>query len=227
LSSSIRHSFFSELGDTKDNIPQLAHVDMKESVNNFEEDCLGIKSCIAFAPVNPDGMMLQVWTEGKSKKYCNVAEVMADEERIEKDKDPKPGQYVLYIPHGVMIAIPGDTVHAGGFCFGRKLPCPSRVPGKEIFLQNHLLHFIFCCTELAFKDCKKETSIQIVGDDEPPFLRDYAPDEEVLNSLLESVLDCHSDFIPIAAYNNPTRPSRKRKRKNLIKLYSDDSDENA
>ncbi len=112
-----------------------------------------------------------------------------------------------------MIAIPGDTVHAGGFCFGRKLPCPSRVPGKEIFLQNHCLHFIFCCTDLAFKDCNKETSIQIVADDEPPFVRDYAPDEEVLNSLLESVLDHHSDFIPIAAYNNPTRPSRKRKRK--------------
>ena len=132
---------------------------------------------------------------------------MADEERIEKDKDPKPGQYVLYIPHGVMIAIPGDTVHAGGFCFGRKLACPSSIPGKENFLQNHCLHFIFCW--LGFQG--KETSIQIVADDEPPFVRDYAPDEEVLNSLLESVLDCHSDFIPIAAYNNPTRPSRKRK----------------
>jgi len=75
------------------------------------------------------------------------------------------------------------------------------------------------------KDCNKEASIQIVGDDEPPYLRDYAPDEEVLNSLFESVLDCHSDFIPIAAYNNPTKGSRKRK--NFIKLYSEDSENDA
>jgi len=89
---------FSELGDTKDNIPQLAHVDMKESVNKFEEDCLGIKSCIAFAPINPDGMLLQVWTEGKSTKYCNVAEVMADEERIKKQGSQTWTICALYSP---------------------------------------------------------------------------------------------------------------------------------
>jgi len=75
---------FSELGETKDNIPQLAHVDMKESVNKLEEDCLGIKSCIGFTPINLDGMMLQVWTEGKSKKYQSTAEVVEDEECISK-----------------------------------------------------------------------------------------------------------------------------------------------
>jgi len=102
---------------------------------------------------------------------------------------------------------------------------PQQSSWQRTFPPESCLHFIFCCTDLAFKDCNKETSIQIVADDEPPFVRDYAPDEEVLNSLLESVLDHHSDFIPIAAYNNPTRASRKRKI--LIKLYSDDSENDA
>jgi len=53
---------FSELGDTKDKIPQLAHMNMKDTVNELEEECLGGKSCIGFMPINP-GMMLQVWTE--------------------------------------------------------------------------------------------------------------------------------------------------------------------
>jgi len=64
---------FSELGDTKDNIPQLAHVDMKESVNDLVEEFLGVKSCIGFTPINPDGMMLQVWTEGKCKNIVALS----------------------------------------------------------------------------------------------------------------------------------------------------------
>ncbi len=141
---------FSELGESKDNIPQLAHVDIKEtSVNKLEEDCLGVKACIGFTPINLDGMMLQVWTEGKCKKYQSTAEVVEDEQCINNEKEPKPGQYVLYIPCGVLVVLPGDIVHAGGFCFGRKLPCPSTV--HEVLLQNHYLHFIFCCSHLAFQ----------------------------------------------------------------------------
>jgi len=47
---------------------------MKDVVIKFEEENLGIKSCIGSIPINEDGMMLQVWTEGKSKTYCTVAE---------------------------------------------------------------------------------------------------------------------------------------------------------
>jgi len=75
----------SELGETKDYTPKLAHVDMKETVNNFEEDKLGVKSCIGFTPIKPDGMMLQVWTEGKHKKYHST--VIADEECMNNEKD--------------------------------------------------------------------------------------------------------------------------------------------
>jgi len=142
---------FSELGETKDNIPKLAHVDMKESVNKLEEGCLGIKSCIGFTPINLDGMMLQVWTEGKSKKYQSTAEVVEDEECISKEKEPKPGQYVLCIPCGVLVVLPGDTVHAGGFCSGRKLPCPSTVPCNEVLLQNHCFILFFAALTWPFK----------------------------------------------------------------------------
>jgi len=75
-------------------------------------------------------------------------------------------------------------------------------------LQNHHLHFIFY---LAFQDSNVEASITVVGKDEPPFLKDYLPDEVVMESTFKSVLDCHSNFIPIAAYKQPTRLDRKRK----------------
>jgi len=40
---------------------------------------------------------------------------------------------------GVFVAIPGDTIHAGGFCFGRKLTCPikrNQKKNKERYFQN-------------------------------------------------------------------------------------------
>ena len=173
---------------------------------------MAIKSCNGFTPIREDGMMLQVWTEGKSKKYWSSAEVVEDEECINNENESKPGQYVLYIPHGVLVVLPGDTVHAGGFCFGRKLPCPSTDPGNEVLLQNHCLHFIFCCSHLAFQDSNGEASITVAGEDEPPCLKDYLPDEEVMESLFKSVLDHHPNFIPIAVYKQPTRLYRKRKK---------------
>jgi len=51
---------------------------MKKSFNDLEEECLGVNSCIKFTPINPDGMMLQVWTEGKCKKYHSTVEVIED-----------------------------------------------------------------------------------------------------------------------------------------------------
>jgi len=78
---------FSKLGETKDNIPQLAHVDIKGTVNDLEEECLGVKTCIGFTPINLDGVMLQVWNDSKCKTYCSTVEVIEDEEW----KKPKPG----------------------------------------------------------------------------------------------------------------------------------------
>ncbi len=125
----------------------------------------------------------------------------------------------MYIPHGVLVVLSGYMVHAGVFCFGRKLPCPSTVQGNEVLLQNHHLHFIFCCSHLAFQDSNGEASITVVGEDEPPFLKDYLPDEEVMESLFKSVLDCHPNFIPIAAYKQPTRLDKKRKK--YTKCFAD------
>jgi len=126
----------------------------------------------------------------------------------------------LYIPCGVLVVLPGDTVHEGVFCFGRKLPCPSTVPGNEVLLQNHQLHFIFCCSHLAFQDSNGEASITVVGEDEAPFLKDYLPDEEVMESLFKSVLDCHPNYIPIADYKPPTRADKEEK---YTKLFADNS----
>jgi len=43
------------------------------------------------------------------------------------------------------------------------------VEGNEVLLQNCCLHFIFCCSHLAYKDCNGKASITVLGDNEPPF----------------------------------------------------------
>jgi len=53
--------FFSEVNDTRDNTPQNAHLDLADEVTQFEESKIGVKSCIAFIPINPDGMIILVW----------------------------------------------------------------------------------------------------------------------------------------------------------------------
>jgi len=60
---------FSELNDTRDNIPQKACVDMAPDVTEFEEKGFGTKSLIGFTPINPDGMIILVWTDGRHKKH--------------------------------------------------------------------------------------------------------------------------------------------------------------
>jgi len=187
---------------------------MKDVVTQFEEEKLGMKSCIGFTPINEDWMMLQVWTEGKSKKYHTVEEVIEDKKALMMTNEPKPSQYGLYIPCGVMFVLPGDTVHAGGFCFSSKVPHPSKVPGKEILLQNGHFHFHLCCSQLAHDDCNGEASITVVSDNEPPYLRDYAPGKIIMESLFNSVLDCHADFVPIATYKKQTRGAKKKE--NLV-----------
>jgi len=66
-----------------------------------------------------------VWTGGLRKKFRTAEEIDFDEKRSKKKIDPKPGQYYLYIPKGMIVILPGDTIHAGSFCFGSKLEYPS------------------------------------------------------------------------------------------------------
>jgi len=82
------------LGETTDNILQLAHVDMKDIVTKDEEE-IWVKSCIGFTPINEDGMMLQVWTKGKSMKYHTVEEVVEAEKGTNHDNEPKQTQSVM------------------------------------------------------------------------------------------------------------------------------------
>jgi len=75
-------------------------------------------------PINPDGMIILVWTDGK---ILALDEMNEDHIRSVQDIDVVPGQYFLHIPHGVFIALPTDTIHAvGGVCFGQKFMCPTK-----------------------------------------------------------------------------------------------------
>jgi len=213
-------SIFSKLGEIKDNIPQLAHVDMKDVVTQFEEEKLGMKSCIGFTPINEDEMMLQVWTEGKSKKYCTVEKVIEEEKCVNDDNEPKPGQYVLYIPHGVMLVLPGDTVHVEVFVLAAKCHVQAKLVEKKFYCRMAICTFNFCCSQLARDDCNGEASITVVSNDEPPYLRDYAPEEINMKSLLQSVLDHHEDFTPIASYKKQSRHAKKKRKLGKVSTAS-------
>jgi len=188
---------FSELNETRDNIPQKAHVDLTEELINFEDLKFGAKSMIGFTPINPDGMMILVWTDGRPKKHRTKVEIKQDHARRAKDFPITPGQYFLYIPCGIFVALPGDTIHAGGFCFGRKWPCPTNSNRKRNnvhYFQNHCLHFTFCCSSLAVEEVTGETNIIIVGDDQKPFKKDFVANQEIMENLFKCLLDHHSKF---------------------------------
>ena len=59
---------------------------------------------------------------------------------------PKPGQYSLYIPKGMMVILPGDTIHAGGFCFGSKLD--TQVPRTFYFRTIGFISFLVTLKKL-------------------------------------------------------------------------------
>jgi len=190
---------FSELSGTRDNIPQKAHADIHPKITMKEKDTYGAKSCIAVTPINPDGMMIVVWTDGRPRKYRNEEQIKADHARLVKEDDVTPGQYFLYIPKGVFLALPADTIHAGGLCFGSKMKCPTKskkMKGKEVFFQNQRLHFTFCCSEMAVKQSGEDATITIYGDNRKPFDQDFVADKKVMDKLFEYVLDRHPNFMP-------------------------------
>jgi len=137
---------------------------------------------IGFTPISEDGMMIVVWTDGKPKKYRNKIQILEDHKRLNKNLYVTPGQYFLYIPRGIFLAVPGDTIHAGGLCFGKKealaIP-PNKAKkivntGKEHLFQNHRLHFSFLCSDLAYKVATgQETNITLVGDNQGSMYKDF------------------------------------------------------
>jgi len=64
----------------------------------------GAKSCIGFTPINPNGMMLLEWTDDRHKKHRTEDEIKIDHERRAQSIYVFPGQYFLYIPHGLFVA---------------------------------------------------------------------------------------------------------------------------
>ena len=80
--------------------PQFGHLDFApEKINEFLDKYEGAIPLHGHVPVSEDGTMLHVWT--------------TDEDGQLKD------MYILYIPYGVGILLPGDLFHGGGFLFGK------------------------------------------------------------------------------------------------------------
>jgi len=202
---------YSKLSETRDNVPQEAHQDHDSDVTSFEVKSMGIESMIGFTPISEDGMMIVVWTHGKPKKYRSQDKIDLDLKRQSENEEVAPGQYYLYIPRGVFVALPGSTIHAGVFCFGKKEPLPvhpSKKTGRsktdpnetlktspDEMLQNHRLHFSFLCSKKAHDFATGETKISVIK--EKKYFDDYIPDPNIMKILFECLLDRHTDFVPI------------------------------
>jgi len=126
--------------------PQKAHTDYNPNVMKWERKNFNCYSCIGITPLHPDGCMIFVWTEGMRKKSRTVEEIRFDEKRSKKNIDPKPGQYFLYIPKGTMLILPGDTIHAGGFCLA--LGWIIQVPRKLNSRITGFISFFVALTKL-------------------------------------------------------------------------------
>jgi hypothetical protein len=105
----------------------------------------------------------------------------------------KPGQYFLYIPRGMLVWFPAQTVHAGGFCFGEKRECRHSGPEK-ILVQNKRLHFAFCCTFVGRKERNGDTKFEVVNDTRKVLQKDFIPSSNVMDSLFTYLLDRNPKF---------------------------------
>ncbi len=98
---------------------------------------------IAFSPMNKDGCMLAIWTDGYNSW---------------QNRNDLPGQYFLYVPFGVLVVLPGNCRHAGGFCFGGNNN--SKVmPRSHVLYTNPRLHFFFCPNQKTLDEMKEDEEL--------------------------------------------------------------------
>jgi hypothetical protein len=108
--------------------PQKPHIDFHWDV--FDK---ANQPFVAFSPLSHDGCFLQLWDKNA----------------------PGPGN-VCHIPFGVLLVVPGDTVHGGGFC--------STLKGD---LRLHFYIFINQVNEVAYSNTYVDRQGQALGVDFP------------------------------------------------------------
>jgi len=95
---------------------------------------------IAFCPMNKDGCILAIWTDGYNSW---------------QKRDDVPGQYFLHVPFEVPIVLPANCQHAGGFCFGGNNNS-KLMPESHVLYMNPRLHFFFCPNEKTLDEMKAD-----------------------------------------------------------------------
>jgi len=63
-------------------------------------------------------------------------------------------------------------------------------------LQNHHLCFSFLCSDIAHQKAIQETNITIIEENEEDLLKDYLPDDNIMNILFECLFKHHHVFAP-------------------------------
>jgi len=118
---------------------------MKQTVEQ-----VGAMPLVAFTPMLEDGMMLMVFTKAY-KKWQKVPE-------------DHHAQYYLYIPYEMLLILPGNVIHAGGFCFGAP-KIHANTPKSHSKFTNHRLHFFLCPDDIS-KEAGDNAHNEIYFDDD-------------------------------------------------------------
>jgi len=129
---------------TQDNpacLPQDPHSDYNVEMVKDMYNSMLLKPMIAFCPLHQDGCIMLICVD--------------DYNAFQLDHKDLPGEYYLYIPFGVLVILPGDITHAGGFCFsgeGQDIGLPDHL--KDF--TNHQLHFFLCPNAVSYHEVYAE-----------------------------------------------------------------------
>jgi len=122
-------------------LPQDPHTDFNVDMVNDTYKQMLLKLMIAFCPLHQDGCIIMIWID--------------DYKPFQGDRRDIPGEFYLYIPFGVLLMLPGDIMHAGGFCFsgdGHSIGLPEHL--KDF--TNHRLHFFLCPNVKSYNEVYAE-----------------------------------------------------------------------
>jgi len=96
---------------------------------------------IAFCPLHQNGCIILIWVD--------------DYNAFQPDCKDLLGKYYLYIPFGVLVILPDDITHAGGFCYSGEGQGIGLLEYLKDFT-NHWLHFFPCPNVASYNEVYME-----------------------------------------------------------------------
>jgi len=132
---SIRHLFFSLSYDLGEITFPRRHTDFNSSVIKWEEENLECASCIGSSPIHLDGCMILVWTEGVGKMQGLLKKKHWMPRENSRKLMPSQDNIICLSLRAFLVVLPGNTIHAGGSCFGSKFDYSRALTPRTSFFR--------------------------------------------------------------------------------------------